>query len=69
MSDSTMNTPTLPVELEKQWQMPSKQWATPKKPVLNPFDHKRVALYCAPEQQVSAPELAALQLKDQLISA
>jgi hypothetical protein len=52
-------------DFEKHWQKPSRGWAMPKKPVLT-LDHKRVAMYCAPQGQVSAPDLASLMLKEHL---
>lgn len=59
-------------ETDKAWQMPTAPWAMPKKPMPRPFDHKRMAIYCAEQHQVEespASRYAALQLKDQLISA
>ena len=67
MSDNAMKIHSSTVHIEKQWQMPARTWALPKKPV-DTFDHKRIALYCAPPAQLSAPELTAMQLKEQLVS-
>lgn len=67
MSDPTMKIHDSSTTPEKKWQMPARNWAPPKKPV-DTFDHKRIALYCTPTGQMSAPELTALQLKEQLVS-
>ena len=67
MSDSPMKIHNSTLRIEKKWQMPARNWALPKKPV-DTFDHKRIALYCTPTAQLSAPELTAMQLKEQLVS-
>ncbi|ETN40360.1 uncharacterized protein HMPREF1541_04637 [Cyphellophora europaea CBS 101466] len=67
MSDSALKIHDPSDELEKKWQAPTKTWALHKKPVTT-IDHKRMALYCAPHAQLSAPELTALKLKEQLVS-
>jgi hypothetical protein len=67
MSDPAMKIHNSSESIEKKWQMPARNWALPKKPV-DTFDHKRIALYCTPAGQLSAPELTALQLKEQLVS-
>jgi len=53
---------------DKQWQRPSKNWASLKKPAPNPMDTKRIALYCA-AQDPSAPQLASQYLREQLLAA
>ena len=67
-ADAAKLTPTTYDVLEKNWQKPSRGWAMPKKPVLT-FDHKRMAMYCTRQGQRSAPDLASLLLKEQLVSA
>lgn len=67
MSNNAMKIHNSLAHEEKKWQMPARNWAHPKKPV-DTFDHKRIALYCTPTGQLSAPELTAMQLKDQLVS-
>jgi hypothetical protein len=70
MSDTAMKIQdnSTSIDFERRWQKPSRGWAMPKKPVLT-LDHKRVAMYCAPQGQLSAPDLASLLLKEQLASA
>lgn len=71
--ENTMPQPMSLLDLHKGWQMPSKSWATPKKPLARPFDCKRIALpYCAsPDalQQAIASEQAALYSRNQSVSA
>jgi len=53
----------------KQWQVPTKSWAAPRRPLPNLADNKRMATYCSIQQYASAPELAAQYLKDQMVTA
>lgn len=68
MSDNAMKIHQPSSPLEKKWQMPARNWALPKKPVTTLY-HKRMALYCTPSGQLSAPELTAMKLKEQLLTA
>ena len=64
--------PVTDVEASKGWQMPTKAWAEPKKPMSRLFDHKRMALNCAPNDTIAespASKQASLYLRDHLVSA
>jgi hypothetical protein len=58
-----------PGQPPKQWQIPTKDWATPKKAIPNNMDTKRVATYCSMQQFASAPDLASQYLKDSMLTA
>jgi hypothetical protein len=53
----------------KQWQLPSKTWAAPRRALPNGLNNKRVATYCSIQQFASAPDLASQYLKDSVITA
>lgn len=53
----------------KQWQVPARSWAEPRRALPNNMDNKRVASYCSIQQFASAPNLAAQYLKDTIITA
>ncbi|KPI41720.1 G1/S-specific cyclin pas1 [Cyphellophora attinorum] len=72
LSESRISTPTSLADLHKGWQFPAKSWATPKKPMCGPFDHKRTALYCDSKDTVNesaASKYAALYLRDTTVFA
>jgi hypothetical protein len=72
LSESRVSTPTSLADLHKGWQFPAKSWATPKKPMCGPFDHKRTALYCDSNDTVdesAASKYAALYLRDTTVFA
>lgn len=72
MSDTAMKTQLSFTDLNKGWQAPNKSWACAKKPMPRLFDHKRMALYCAPQDVIdesAASKQAALYLRDQFVSA
>ncbi|KAG9786130.1 hypothetical protein KCU88_g2344, partial [Aureobasidium melanogenum] len=53
----------------KQWQLPTRDWATPRKALPKTTASKRVATYCSVQQFASAPDLASQYLKDSMIVA
>ncbi|EXJ80306.1 hypothetical protein A1O1_08448 [Capronia coronata CBS 617.96] len=53
----------------KQWQLPTQDWATPRKALPNSMDNKRLATYCSMQQFPSAPDLASQYLKDAMVIA
>lgn len=53
----------------KQWQLPTKNWATPRRALPKPLDNKRVATYCSMLQFSSVPDLQSQYLQDSMITA
>jgi hypothetical protein len=55
--------------MSKDWQLPSKQWAAPKRALPNLLDNKRVASYCSLQQCSSTPNLATTYREDGMLAA
>lgn len=53
----------------KQWQVPTRSWAGPRRALPNSTDNKRLASYCSIQQFTSAPDLAARYLKESMLTA
>lgn len=52
----------------REWQLPSRNWAEPRRALPNTSDNKRVATYCSIQQFASAPNLAAQYLQDSIFA-
>ncbi|KAK4945151.1 PHO85 cyclin-5 [Elasticomyces elasticus] len=53
----------------KQWLVPTKSWAGPRRALPNLTDNKRRATYCSIQQFTSAADLAARYLKESMTTA
>ncbi|KIW17289.1 hypothetical protein PV08_04480 [Exophiala spinifera] len=53
----------------REWQLPARSWAEPRRALPNTSDNKRVATYCSIQQFASAPDLAAQYLQDSIFTA